>query len=363
MATTDPLAYTNNNLDMTRVISKSVKSHQGSIIAALFENAARKLPKYKTQIDAAAPYAVKAGELVDMAYPHVRIIFTKVHQFYVQSHSYVPEEAIPLIFGFIICFFGGSYVMLIAAVECVRLVIWERMYEAFHVLVQNYYAAYHASIKDNEADEDNDGIPDVKQIHADELLTRKVYLFFRTVDPKQVSEATTSLWACILSVVATLRIQFAQAITLGCAVGEILHTHLKPKIDPFLETAIPADLKAWAPIVADYLFRLIGIIVAWWLSRLIAAFHAAVRGADMFVMQSVTIMKKKGYLSPDIHADSPQVSLFVGLIAFMGFYWQLSNGFGVPFPLNILLFPFTVAEWLLSTFVFLLSGFSGGVPQ
>eukprot|EP00388_Colpodella_angusta_P040050 GDKK01049085.1.p1 GENE.GDKK01049085.1~~GDKK01049085.1.p1 ORF type:complete len:127 (+),score=16.44 GDKK01049085.1:1-381(+) len=124
-----------------------------------------------------------------------------------------------------------------------------------------------------------------------------------------------------------------------------------------------ADLKAWAPIAADYSFRLIGVIVAWWLSRLITAFHAAVRGADMFVTQAVAIMHKKGYLSPEITVESPQISAFVGLIAFLGFYWQLSNGFGIPFPLNVLLLPFTIAEWVLSTFVFFLSGFGTAPPQ
>ena len=35
------------------------------------------------------------------------------------------------------------------------------------------------------------------------------------------------------------------------------------------------------------------------------------------------------------------------VVAACGLYFQLSMGFTVPFPLNIILFPFTLAEWFL----------------
>lgn len=352
----DERADTDTPLDMTRVHSKSVSAHQGSIIAVLFDNAAKKLPKYAHHFNMVKPYAVKAGDFIDAIYPKLRRLADSGEGYYAQVRPFVPDEALPLVFGFVVCFFGGSYITLIAATECVRLVIWERMYKAFAVILNNYNAAYEASRKDDLVDDDGDGIADVKQITGEELITRKFYLFLRTVNPEQMSEALTVMWACTLSVVATLRVQFAQAVTLGCSLGEILHTHLRSKTDSFLHRAIPAELSAWAPIIADYGFRLVGCIIAWWLSRIIATFHAAIRGADMFVKHAVVLMKKKGYLQQDLDVDGPQVSLFIGLIAFLGFYWQFSNGFGLPFPLNVLLFPFTIAEWTLSTTVMLFGG-------
>lgn len=39
--------------------------------------------------------------------------------------------------------------------------------------------------------------------------------------------------------------------------------------------------------------------------------------------------------------------LMVAVIAGMGFLWQVRSGFSLPFPLNLLLLPFTICEWLL----------------
>lgn len=38
-------------------------------------------------------------------------------------------------------------------------------------------------------------------------------------------------------------------------------------------------------------------------------------------------------------------------LALLGLWFQLSAGFRVPFPLNILLLPFSIAEWFLMYFV------------
>lgn len=38
-------------------------------------------------------------------------------------------------------------------------------------------------------------------------------------------------------------------------------------------------------------------------------------------------------------------------LAVLGLWFQLSSGFGIPFPLNLLLLPFSFAEWFLMYFV------------
>ena len=35
------------------------------------------------------------------------------------------------------------------------------------------------------------------------------------------------------------------------------------------------------------------------------------------------------------------------IIAFQGFAFQLSNGFTLPFPWNLLMLPLTIVEWIL----------------
>jgi hypothetical protein len=53
------------------------------------------------------------------------------------------------------------------------------LYEDFQKVVESNKA-------DDDKDDDNDGIPDVQQISSQDLLTRKTFLFLRTVEPKRV---------------------------------------------------------------------------------------------------------------------------------------------------------------------------------
>jgi hypothetical protein len=49
-----------------------------------------------------------------------------------------------------------------------------------------------------------------------------------------------------------------------------------------------------------------------------------------------------------LHADGGGGFGLAGwALAAIGFYFQWCMGFGMPFPLNIILFPFGVAEWYI----------------
>ena len=48
---------------------------------------------------------------------------------------------------------------------------------------------------------------------------------------------------------------------------------------------------------------------------------------------------------------SKEFIIFTSGLALVGFYWQLSNGFSLPFPLNFFLLPVTVLESVLGYFV------------
>lgn len=332
----------------------SPSSSQSSVVAAAMDTLGQRFPKYKGHIDKATPVLVKVGDLLDEAYPHMRRAYFALEEYYEKLLPYNPAQFSPLILGLIICFFGGSYLTLIAAIECVRLVVWQRMFAAFKVLVENYNEAYEASKRDDLVDDDNNGVYDVLEISKKELLSRKIYLFFRTVKPDQVTEALSTIWMGLLSVVATLRVHFAQAITLGCSLGEICDNHCRQYLEPAVGALLPDDLAKWAPVASGYIFRFLGCSLAWIVKRFITGFHAALRGADMFVTNSIILCKKNGYLPETFDNEGPQASAMISLVAFVGFYWQVSNNFGLPFPLSILLLPASIAEWVLSTWVALI---------
>eukprot|EP00331_Platyophrya_macrostoma_P024578 CAMPEP_0176435046 /NCGR_PEP_ID=MMETSP0127-20121128/17065_1 /TAXON_ID=938130 /ORGANISM="Platyophrya macrostoma, Strain WH" /LENGTH=339 /DNA_ID=CAMNT_0017817951 /DNA_START=44 /DNA_END=1063 /DNA_ORIENTATION=+ len=331
--------------------SKSLKKGQQrtSLIQGFIEEAGNRLPQYKKQIDAVGPVIVKIADTIDAAYPYGIEGYKKCVQLWELAQPYNPQRYFPLLLGFAMCFFGGSFVTLIAAVEAVRLSIWERLFAGIKILYQNYTIAEAQSKKDDEVDADGNGVADVLEISDRDLLTRKLYVFARSVDPQQVSDASLTIWSAVLAVIATLRIHFAQAITLGTSLGEMAQNHLSSVTQPILQQSLPAELQKWVPVANGFLFKFTGVIAAWFLSRIISGFHAAVRGASLIVTNALILAKEHGIEVFD--PQSPKATALSMAVAFLGFYWQLSNGFSIPFPLNLLLLPLTFAEWLLSFLV------------
>lgn len=333
------------------VTKKAASSEDRPIIEALIDQAREKLPKYRKQIDVVAPYVIMAANAVDQVWPYVVSFYVMCLGLYEKARPYNPEQFAPLAFGLLLCFFGGSYLTLIAAIEAVRLTVWESIKASLLVLHRNYKKAESASKKDDEIDANNDGVADVKQITKQELLSRKVYLFLRTVDPDEVSTAIMALWGGFLSIVATLRVHFAQAVTLGCSFGDMFHRHFQKHLEPAVNDVLPPELKKWTPKAVMYICKVGGVIIAWFLRRVITGFHSAMRGGNMAVTHGIALGKKFNRIPADFDENSPRASAIAALVGFVGFYWQLSNGFALPFPLNVLFLPVTIVEWVLEVAV------------
>lgn len=75
---------------------------------------------------------------------------------------------------------------------------------------------------------------------------------------------------------------------------------------PALHHLVPAEYHKWTPLVRRYVARSIGVSVAWWLYRLIAALHSALRGADLVVKGGLGYAVRHGY----VPAHSLKVALF-----------------------------------------------------
>jgi hypothetical protein len=70
------------------------------------------------------------------------------------------------IIGLIICFFGGLYPTLFAAAEAFRLCGWERTQGAIMDIYTETVTILEQSKKDDELDEDGDGVADVNDLSA-----------------------------------------------------------------------------------------------------------------------------------------------------------------------------------------------------
>ena len=77
--------------------------------------------------------------------------------------------------------------------------------------------------------------------------------------------------------------------------------------------------------------------------------HSALRGSDLLLFGLLSVLNRHNIKLPfGISLSHPAYPAGVAVIAFFGFYAQLSRAFGLPFPFNILLIPLRIAEFALS---------------
>lgn len=88
----------------------------------------------------------------------------------------LPKNMVTMIFGATLCYFGGTYVASIAAIEAFRTMGFEKARKDLAdvwVYVEKVQAV---SVEDDAVDDDGDGIADVDQISPSELVRRKIEL-------------------------------------------------------------------------------------------------------------------------------------------------------------------------------------------
>jgi hypothetical protein len=112
---------------------------------------------------------------------------------------------------------------LLAAAEAAHLFGSDKIVVAFKQLALEWRKAHKAFERDGLLDDNRDGIPDVNQLGVQDLAIRRFTVLCRSADPENVSMALEGLTQASLAVLATLRVQFAKAITLGTAIGDVLH--------------------------------------------------------------------------------------------------------------------------------------------
>ena len=69
-----------------------------------------------------------------------------------------------------------------------------------------------------------------------------------------VAMALEGLSTATVAILATLRIRFARAITLGTAIGEVLTRVLGPFASQTLDYFIPKDYEKWIPVCSPSYF-------------------------------------------------------------------------------------------------------------
>jgi hypothetical protein len=216
-------------------------------------------------------------------------------------------------------------------------------------------------IQDDDEDLDGDGIADVDQVTSQELLQRKTIVAMKTIgDPARFSKAVGALYTAYLAVLATLQLQFAEVVALSLGMAEILEVQVGRHCLPFVSALLDTwGVQHWAKTTLEVSTNLVIIFFAWFLQSLIAAFYSGLRGGKMAGDAFVALWAEHAaermptWVPAILKApaegakDSRLDEIFCyGLFA-LGFFFQLSHGFAVPFPLNVVLLPVSLLETFL----------------
>jgi len=306
--------------------------------------------KFRPYLEKATPVIAIVANFIEKLLPILVVYYRKAMDFYASLAPYHPELLAPAVMGLVMCFFGGSYMTLIAAFEAYRQSGWDATKKCIDDLMSDFQKVAEANAKDDIVDDDNDGVADVKQISPTELATRKSLLFFRTVDPVRFSGALHGIQTGFMAVVATLKVQFVKAIALGASIAEILDVPASRFCVPLLENLLPTDYKRWAGPVVGYTVQSISVSIAWFLARIISAFHSALKGGVMATRNILDYLDTMGYYKIN-HEDTYMDEVAGYGLAALGLWFQLSFAFQLPFIMSILLFPFSIAEWFLMAMV------------
>ena len=162
----------------------------------------------------------------------------------------------------------------------------------------------------------------------------------------QLDSAIVAISSSALAVIATLKVQFARAITLGASIGEILKKPAHRFGSPGLKKLMPEEYHKWAPLLIDYTVKTVAITIAWTIQKVISAFHSAMRGGHLAGACLLNVLNKKGFIKFN-DAESSIDEAIGYVLAALGLMFQLRSGFRLPSPLNLLFFPLSVCEYVL----------------
>jgi len=260
-------------------------------------------------------------------------------------------DEVQLLVGCTLCFFGGIYPTLFAAIEAAKHGGAGVVKSSLTDLADEAIIIIEESKKDDAKDDDGDGVVDVDQVAPKELLRRKVKLVVTKMNPQKVDTAIANLYTVWLSIIATLTIQFARTIALSLTIAEFLKKIVDEYLTEHITAATPPEYRKWVPIVIGWICKSISMSVAWYAQTIISAVTSALAGGLLATRALMSILSQKGitfggYI-PDNHLDTSKDEMVSYAFAAAGCYFQFKNGFGLPFPFNIIFMPLGWAEYYI----------------
>ena len=265
---------------------------------------------------------------------------------------WLPWDLLQATIGLCLCFFGGGYCASIAACEAFLMTGWPVTKRHLTEVYESAKAIVEAQKADEKRDSNNDGIADVQLMSASELVDHKLRITAAAVkEPQKLAAAIGGLYTGWLSVQGVLRIKFAKTVNLAMACSQFIEYYVTKFLLPMLTPFVAAEFVHWLPTCLSTMTRGFFVWFAWKMQEVVSAAQSGMRGGLMFSRGLLNWLNKRGVrrIGPlSLKHDETYFDEIVGYtVALFGFWVQWNHGFGVPFPLNLVMLPFDVLEWYI----------------
>lgn len=306
-------------------------------VGACFETI---LPKaIEPHKDAIAGIVAKVCIACDVVLPQIMLAYNKFKEV-------VPCRSLRLAVGVILCFFGGAFPILIAAVESF---FFFRGEDSIQKIKSMYCSAEEATAKKDD-DANSDDAPHGSRTSL-ELAFSKMQVVFTATEPAKAQETLNGLLGCLLCVLCVLQVQFARALTLGAVIGSRVHELASSCTEMKLQAIVPEAHVNWIPLCGEWIIKGGIMFIAYMLMSIISVVHGAFRGSAILATELAAIEQIKKILpfkDDKGEIDAEKLKNFGFMLAIVGFLFQIFCGATVPWFFNIFLFPVQIVEFFVS---------------
>ncbi|CAM9702415.1 unnamed protein product [Ascophyllum nodosum] len=301
----------------------------------IIENIADKSPPWLAEfLRGFAPFVTVSFILLNLVGPVLLRFYGRLYQLY----KILPIHVIGMVYGLAICFFGGFFHITIAAIETFSTTGGEKVWVYVNDLMEDLKILHMANKEDNMRDDDNDGIPDVRQISADKLVSRKASLALRVINPERATNAITGIWQGYLATLIVLKFRFAKIISLAVSIGNLMKPAASKIFGPSLAYVIPEEYHEWIAPMINVFCKFVAMTIAWWIQRFISTVQSAVRGGLLFSRSLMRFISDTTFLKLD--PDNSFMDEILGwTLAACGAYFQIDNNWDLPMSVSLLLWP------------------------
>lgn len=226
-----------------------------------------------------APAVHSLAAVVRKLAPYIQRVYTGLYALVQAAQDEKLEEEVSIAVGLLLLLFGGSFALVVEAVEAFRHSGRRGLVRA----VKQLYAQGIAALEESEKDDQRNDRRNIQELSNEEYAYRKLGVVLRAVDPNIVADASSSLFSGAAAIVATLKAKFAQAITLGASLGDIAVDFVRDQLEPRIKSNVPTEYHQWVQPTLVYTSRCIAISLAWVFARVVVGFYCASRGADLLV--------------------------------------------------------------------------------